>query len=189
MDSREPKGLTALPLRGSAERSHGSLGSMSVSSPRIRGTSCCACMTTRYGWNDPKEAQSRQSRENGSARSLRPRHDPNVLRPEQTRKRERKFGKNVRNPVKEKWMNDGCARLIGPRTVTTSSRGRMRVVRNPWNVMARLAEVVGRNDTSEGSDAPGYGFGTRLFAWAERDDFGLSRVGWSPEYRVVFRGF
>ncbi|OWM75267.1 hypothetical protein CDL15_Pgr023788 [Punica granatum] len=44
-------------------------------------------------------------------------------------------------------MNDGCARLIGPRTVTTSSRGRVRVVRNPLNVMARLAEVVGRNGT------------------------------------------
>ncbi|PKH89602.1 hypothetical protein CRG98_049953 [Punica granatum] len=47
MDSRESRGLTAIPLRGSAERSHGSLGSMSVSSPRIRGTSCYACMTIR----------------------------------------------------------------------------------------------------------------------------------------------
>ncbi|OWM87087.1 hypothetical protein CDL15_Pgr008283 [Punica granatum] len=47
-------------------------------------------------------------------------------------------------------MNDGCARLIGPRIVTTSSRGRVRVVRNPFDVMARLAEVVGRNGTSEG---------------------------------------
>ncbi|OWM70395.1 hypothetical protein CDL15_Pgr008684 [Punica granatum] len=39
-------------------------------------------------------------------------------------------------------MNGGCARLIGPRTVTTSSRGRVRVVRNPWNGMARLGKVV-----------------------------------------------
>ncbi|OWM82694.1 hypothetical protein CDL15_Pgr024846 [Punica granatum] len=48
-------------------------------------------------------------------------------------------------------MNGGCARLIGPRIVTTSSRERVRVVRNPWNVTARLVEVVGRNGTSEGS--------------------------------------
>ncbi|PKI61338.1 hypothetical protein CRG98_018273 [Punica granatum] len=54
---------------------------------------------------------------------------------------------NVLNPVREKQMNGGCARLIGPRTVTTSSRGRVRVVRNPLNVMARLAEVVGENGT------------------------------------------
>ncbi|PKI52282.1 hypothetical protein CRG98_027324 [Punica granatum] len=84
--------------------------------------------------------------------------DPNVPRPEQTRKCERKFGKNVRNPVREKWMNDGCARLIGPRTVTTSSRGRVRVVKDPWNMMARLAEVVGRNGTwmreEEGLEPP-----------------------------------
>ncbi|PKI33300.1 hypothetical protein CRG98_046309 [Punica granatum] len=38
-----------------------------------------------------------------------------------------------------------CARSVGPRTVTTYSRGRVRIVRNPLNVMARLAEVVGRN--------------------------------------------
>ncbi|PKI37168.1 hypothetical protein CRG98_042442 [Punica granatum] len=31
--------------------------------------------------------------------------------------------------------------------MTTSSRGRVRVVRNPLNVMARLAEVVGGNGT------------------------------------------
>ncbi|PKI40403.1 hypothetical protein CRG98_039207 [Punica granatum] len=43
--------------------------------------------------------------------------------------------------------NGDCARLVGPRTVTTSSRGRVRVVRNPLNVMARLAEVVGGNGT------------------------------------------
>ncbi|PKI59201.1 hypothetical protein CRG98_020402 [Punica granatum] len=48
MDSREPRGLTAFPLRGSAERCHSSFGSMSVSSPRIRDTSCYACMTIRY---------------------------------------------------------------------------------------------------------------------------------------------
>ncbi|OWM82870.1 hypothetical protein CDL15_Pgr020316 [Punica granatum] len=47
-------------------------------------------------------------------------------------------------------MNDGCARLIGPRTVTTSSRGRVRVVRNPLNVMARLGKVVERNGTRRG---------------------------------------
>ncbi|OWM90781.1 hypothetical protein CDL15_Pgr002704 [Punica granatum] len=47
-------------------------------------------------------------------------------------------------------MNDGCTRLIGPQTVTISSRGRVRVLRNPLNVMARLAEVVGRNGLSEG---------------------------------------
>ncbi|PKI68250.1 hypothetical protein CRG98_011330, partial [Punica granatum] len=68
--------------------------------------------------------------------------EPSVPRPEQTRKCERKFGKNERNPVREKRVNDGCARLVGPRTVTTSSPGRVRVVRNPLNVMARLAEVV-----------------------------------------------
>ncbi|PKI46209.1 hypothetical protein CRG98_033398 [Punica granatum] len=34
--------------------------------------------------------------------------------------------------------------------MTTSSRARVRVVRNPWNVMARLAEVVGRNGTCLG---------------------------------------
>ncbi|PKI70823.1 hypothetical protein CRG98_008790 [Punica granatum] len=76
--------------------------------------------------------------------------DPSVPRPEQTRKRERKFGKSENNPVREKRVNDGCARLIGPRTVTTSSRGRVRVVRNPLNAMARLAEVVGGNGTREG---------------------------------------
>ncbi|OWM90855.1 hypothetical protein CDL15_Pgr010666 [Punica granatum] len=79
--------------------------------------------------------------------STRPWADPSVPRPEQTRKCERKLGKNEENPVREKRVNGGCARLIGPRTVTTSSRGRVRVVRNPLNVMARLAEVVGRNGT------------------------------------------
>ncbi|PKI58317.1 hypothetical protein CRG98_021294 [Punica granatum] len=101
-------------------------------------------------------------------RSRRPWADPNVPRPEQTRKCERKFGKNERNPVREKRVNDGCARLAGPRTVTTSSRGRVRVVRNPWNVMARLAEVVGGNGTSGGSAR-------------EFDDF------WLKSGRVVIR--
>ncbi|PKI71092.1 hypothetical protein CRG98_008516 [Punica granatum] len=49
--------------------------------------------------------------------------DPSVPRPERTRKSERKLGNNEENP------------------------GRVRVVRNPLNVMARLAEVVGRNGT------------------------------------------
>ncbi|PKI69969.1 hypothetical protein CRG98_009638, partial [Punica granatum] len=80
--------------------------------------------------------------------STRARADPSVPRPEQTRKCERKLGKNEENPVREKLVNGGCARLIGPRTVTTSSRERVRVVRNPLNVMARLSEVVGRNGTS-----------------------------------------
>ncbi|OWM77829.1 hypothetical protein CDL15_Pgr009376 [Punica granatum] len=60
MDSREPRGLTALPLRGSAERSHDSLGSISVSSPRIRGTSCYACMATR-GMLPSLDAQGKES--------------------------------------------------------------------------------------------------------------------------------
>ncbi|PKI35437.1 hypothetical protein CRG98_044172, partial [Punica granatum] len=55
------------------------------------------------------------------------RADPSVPRPECTRK---------------------CrARWIGPRIVTTSSRERVRVVRSPLNVMARLSKVVGRNGT------------------------------------------
>ncbi|PKI37167.1 hypothetical protein CRG98_042441 [Punica granatum] len=82
-------------------------------------------------------------------------HDPSVPRPEQTRKCERKLGKNEENPVREKRVNGGCARLIGPRTVTASSRGRVRVVRNPLNVMARLAEVVEENGTWLRSGAHG----------------------------------
>ncbi|PKI32762.1 hypothetical protein CRG98_046847 [Punica granatum] len=39
----------------------------------------------------------------------------------------------------------GGARLNGSRHATTLSRGRVRVVRNPYEVMARLAMVVGRN--------------------------------------------
>ncbi|PKI48746.1 hypothetical protein CRG98_030860 [Punica granatum] len=46
------------------------------------------------------------------------------------------------DPEREERANDGCARLIDPRTVTTSSRGRVRVVRSPLNVMARLAKVA-----------------------------------------------
>ncbi|PKI44333.1 hypothetical protein CRG98_035274 [Punica granatum] len=74
-------------------------------------------------------------------------------------------------------MNGGCARLIGPRTVTTSSRGRVRVVRNPLDVMARLREVVGGNGTSLrrgctrlaslGPD-PSYGQNTRMEASNEK---------------------
>ncbi|OWM77080.1 hypothetical protein CDL15_Pgr005088 [Punica granatum] len=44
--------------------------------------------------------------------------------------------------------------MNGSRTVTASSRRRRRVVRNPSNVTARLAEVAGGNGTREGSDAP-----------------------------------
>ncbi|OWM77012.1 hypothetical protein CDL15_Pgr010100 [Punica granatum] len=51
------------------------------------------------------------------------------------------------DPEREERANDGCARLIDPRTVTTSSRGRVRVVRSPLNVMARLAKVVRGNGT------------------------------------------
>ncbi|PKI42990.1 hypothetical protein CRG98_036615 [Punica granatum] len=43
-----------------------------------------------------------QSGKNESARLLRSRHDPNVPRPEQTRKCETKFGRSQMNPVKEK---------------------------------------------------------------------------------------
>ncbi|PKI73399.1 hypothetical protein CRG98_006169 [Punica granatum] len=111
-------------------------------------------------------------------------------------------------------MNGGCARLIGPRTVTTSSRERMRVVRNPLNMMARLAEVVGGNGTSEGLRCARLGIsgpdcvcgwngalgtsnrkfkpGNGLRGWeigrlGSLMIFGLSRVGWLSEYRVVFQ--
>ncbi|OWM82734.1 hypothetical protein CDL15_Pgr024884 [Punica granatum] len=113
-------------------------------------------------------------------------------------------------------MNNGCARLIGPRIVTTSSRGRVRVVRNPWNVMARLAEVVGRNGTSEGLvcaargvSGPDHSYGWNVMLGISNGKskarnglrgweicrlgclmiFGLSRVGWLPEYQMVFRRF
>ncbi|PKI33227.1 hypothetical protein CRG98_046382, partial [Punica granatum] len=56
--------------------------------------------------------------------SRRPWVVPNVPSPRQARKWERKFGKSENNPVREKRADDGCARLVGPRTVTTSSRGR-----------------------------------------------------------------
>ncbi|PKI73041.1 hypothetical protein CRG98_006536 [Punica granatum] len=48
----------------------------------------------------------------------------------------------------------GCARWYGSRTVATSSRGRVEVVRDPLNVMARLAEVVRENGTRGNSAAP-----------------------------------
>ncbi|OWM77049.1 hypothetical protein CDL15_Pgr019848 [Punica granatum] len=70
-------------------------------------------------------------------------------------------------------MNGGCARLIGPRTVTTSSRERVRVVRNPLNMMARLAKVVGRNGTRRGPVCARVTHETRFFLWLERDDGGL----------------
>ncbi|PKI18254.1 hypothetical protein CRG98_049472, partial [Punica granatum] len=47
-------------------------------------------------------------------------------------------------------MNGGCARLIDPRTVTTPSWGRVRVVRNPLNAMARLGKVAGGIGTRGG---------------------------------------
>ncbi|PKI62209.1 hypothetical protein CRG98_017391 [Punica granatum] len=82
MDSREPRGLTAFPLRGSAERSHG------------RDTSCYACMTIwymdeksrgrglesrktrlgRYGLRDPRGDNRGRSGKTRSARLLRSRH-------------------------------------------------------------------------------------------------------------------
>ncbi|PKI59641.1 hypothetical protein CRG98_019978 [Punica granatum] len=52
--------------------------------------------------------------------------------------------------VQETGGKGSCARSVGPRIVTTSSREGVRVVRNPWNVMARLAEVVGGNGTRGG---------------------------------------
>ncbi|OWM84383.1 hypothetical protein CDL15_Pgr017487 [Punica granatum] len=66
-------------------------------------------------------------------------------------------------------MNGGCARLVGPRTVTTSSRGRVRVVRNPLNVMARLVKVVGRNGTRRGLACTRVTHGTRFFFRLECD--------------------
>ncbi|PKI71770.1 hypothetical protein CRG98_007836 [Punica granatum] len=77
-------------------------------------------------------------------------------------------------PIREKRMDGGCARLIGPRIVTTNSRGRARVVRNPWNVMARLAEVVGRSGTSEGSMCAARGISRPecSHGWNEAREFG-----------------
>ncbi|PKI50349.1 hypothetical protein CRG98_029258 [Punica granatum] len=86
----------------------------------------------------PESWQPQQSRKNGSARELRARHGVRSGSLDS-------LGADL--GVRER----GCARLVGPRTVATSSRMRMRVVRNPLNVMARLAEVVGRNGTSKGS--------------------------------------
>ncbi|OWM66497.1 hypothetical protein CDL15_Pgr013714 [Punica granatum] len=119
-------------------------------------------------------------------RSTRPWVDPSVPRPEQTRKCERKLGKNEENPVREKRVNGGCARLIGPRTVTTSSRGRVRVVRNPLDVMARLAE----NRKSK----PGNGLrGWEICGIGKFDDFWLKpgRVvtGIPGGFPMVLAGF
>ncbi|PKI34663.1 hypothetical protein CRG98_044946 [Punica granatum] len=93
-----------------------------------RGVGDVAVGVARLGWaatgEGPVSGQPRQSRENGLARSLRSRN-------------------GARKPVSENGQNGGRARLVGPRIVTTSSRERVRVVRNPLNVMARLSDVVG----------------------------------------------
>ncbi|PKI38803.1 hypothetical protein CRG98_040808, partial [Punica granatum] len=91
MDPRRPKRLTAILrevwLRGSrASSSPGRSLPLGSDPPYVRH----ACQHDRkrvreaavgvarlglsYGWNDPREVQPRQSRENGSARLLRPRH-------------------------------------------------------------------------------------------------------------------
>ncbi|PKI55021.1 hypothetical protein CRG98_024586 [Punica granatum] len=114
-----------------------------------------------------------------------------------------------RDLARETGGKGGCARSVGPRTVTTSSRGRVRVVRNPLNVMARLTEVVGGNGTSGGvrcarpgvsgpdcnhgwngvlgisnrKSKPGNGLrGWKICRLGSLVIFGLSRVGWLPEY-------
>ncbi|PKI47269.1 hypothetical protein CRG98_032340 [Punica granatum] len=109
---------------------------------------------------------------------------PSVLRPEHTRNSEKKLGENQRNPIKGKGWNGGCARWIGPRTVTTSSRGRVRVVRNPLNMMARLAKVVERNGTRRGPACTRVTHGTRFSFWLEPDarEFGDF---WFKSSRVV----
>ncbi|OWM72548.1 hypothetical protein CDL15_Pgr005017 [Punica granatum] len=61
---------------------------------------------------------------------------PNVPRPGQTRNSERSLGKNYWDPIRGREWNGDCARLKGSRTVTTSSRGRVWVVRDHSNVMA-----------------------------------------------------
>ncbi|PKI53552.1 hypothetical protein CRG98_026053 [Punica granatum] len=68
-----------------------------------------------------------------------------------------------------------CARWYGSRTVTTSSRGRVRVMRDPLNVMARLAKVVGGNGTCGGRMHTRGVLETRLFAWLER---GVGDLQW-----------
>ncbi|PKI77695.1 hypothetical protein CRG98_001925 [Punica granatum] len=106
----------------------------------------------------PERRDSRGSlRENGSARLLRPR--------------------------KNKW-NGGCARWIGPRILTTSSRGRVRVVRNPLNVMARLDKVLERNGTRGGLGVhPGKEFGDFWFK-SGRVDTGIPGV-----FPTILAGF
>ncbi|OWM76925.1 hypothetical protein CDL15_Pgr021207 [Punica granatum] len=49
--------------------------------------------------------------------------------------------------------NSGGARLNSSRHAATSSRRKVRVVRNPEKVMARLAMVVGRNGNKEAREA------------------------------------
>ncbi|PKI44056.1 hypothetical protein CRG98_035558, partial [Punica granatum] len=89
---------------------------------------------------DPRVGSSDSPWKNGSARELRARHG---ARPGSLDSLGADLG------VRERRIGGkgSYARSVGPRTVTTSSRGRVRVVRNPLNVMARLAEVVGRNGT------------------------------------------
>ncbi|OWM82752.1 hypothetical protein CDL15_Pgr008633 [Punica granatum] len=84
-------------------------------------------------------------------------------------------------------MNDGCARLIGSRTVTTSSRGRVRVARNPLNMMARLAEAVGRNGTSEGSMCTARGPRDPIALSAGTGCWGPQMENLSPELEEVIR--
>ncbi|PKI71439.1 hypothetical protein CRG98_008176 [Punica granatum] len=68
----------------------------------------------------------------------------------------------------------GCARVEDSRTVTTSSRESMRVVRDPSNAMARLAEVASGNGTLGKSGAPGEHpldsilFTARIRGWGPR---------------------
>ncbi|PKI41504.1 hypothetical protein CRG98_038106 [Punica granatum] len=81
-------------------------------------------------------------------------------------------GKWVRTlaPATARCETSGCARWIGSRIVTTSSRGRVRVVRNPLNVMARLAEVVEQNGEllelgAAGHEGSSRGLGGQAVAW------------------------
>ncbi|PKI60970.1 hypothetical protein CRG98_018646 [Punica granatum] len=98
--------------------------------------------------------------------------------------------------------------------MTTSSRGRVRVVRNPLNVMARLGKVVGGNGTSlrhgctrlaslgpdssygqntmmeasNGKTKPGNGLrGWEICRLGSLVIFGFSRAERLPEYRTIFR--
>ncbi|PKI68910.1 hypothetical protein CRG98_010703 [Punica granatum] len=58
-----------------------------------------------------------------------------------------------KNPVKEKTMKRWLCTVDRPSDRDHSSRGRVRVLRNPLSVMARLAKVVGRNGTCRGLGA------------------------------------